>query len=188
MFRQQRSFWAPPGPQPLKEEPEKGQPAWEEAVPKPHADPSGPSRHNDLPWQLLNKFNNQLQDPRANLTSLNGTHTNIPKLKAGFVGAQVGSGSEPTRTRSPPAPPLAPVTRGGVPPWALAGAPIATQAVGRASGALGEPQACMPEQGQGLVSDRSASSPSPPWPPVLVCVHALRHPEQGFRETDAGAD
>lgn len=46
-------------------------------------------RHNDLPWQLLGLFNNQLQDQRADLNKLNKTHTNIPKLKAGFVGGQV---------------------------------------------------------------------------------------------------
>lgn len=46
-------------------------------------------RHNDLPWQLLTKFNNQLQDEKANLNTLSSTHTNIPKLKAGFVGGQV---------------------------------------------------------------------------------------------------
>ncbi|KAL4685587.1 hypothetical protein H8959_001184 [Pygathrix nigripes] len=44
--------------------------------------------HNDLPWQLLDMFNNQLQDARANLTTLADTHTNIPKLRAGFVGGQ----------------------------------------------------------------------------------------------------
>lgn len=47
-------------------------------------------RHNDLPWQLLEKFNNQLRLPEANLTLLNGTHTNIPKLHRGHVGGQVG--------------------------------------------------------------------------------------------------
>lgn len=47
------------------------------------------SRHNDLPWQLLSMFNNRLQDTRANLTTLANTHTNIPKLRAGFVGGQV---------------------------------------------------------------------------------------------------
>ncbi|XP_069405844.1 dipeptidase 1 isoform X18 [Ovis canadensis] len=56
--------------------------------------------HNDLPWQLLKKFNNQLQDPRANLTSLNSTHTNIPKLKAGFVGAQFWSAYTPCDTQN----------------------------------------------------------------------------------------
>ncbi|KAL2300089.1 hypothetical protein Nmel_012049 [Mimus melanotis] len=44
--------------------------------------------HNDLPWQLLRKFNNQLMLPAANLTVLNDTHTNIPKLRQGHVGAQ----------------------------------------------------------------------------------------------------
>ncbi|XP_057240186.1 dipeptidase 1 [Malurus melanocephalus] len=39
--------------------------------------------HNDLPWQLLKRFNNQLRLPEANLTLLNDTHTNIPKLRSG---------------------------------------------------------------------------------------------------------
>lgn len=43
-------------------------------------------RHNDLPWQLLKGFNNQLGLPEANLLLLNGTHTNIPKLCSGHVG------------------------------------------------------------------------------------------------------
>lgn len=46
-------------------------------------------RHNDLPWQLLTLFNNKLQDQEADLNTLSKTHTNIPKLKAGFVGGQV---------------------------------------------------------------------------------------------------
>lgn len=56
--------------------------------------------HNDLPWQLLNLFNNQLQDPKANLTTLSGTHTNIPKLKAGFVGGQFWSAYVPCDTQN----------------------------------------------------------------------------------------
>lgn len=47
-------------------------------------------RHNDLPWQLLKLFNNQLLLPASNLTQLNSTHTNIPKLNTGHVGGQVG--------------------------------------------------------------------------------------------------
>lgn len=56
--------------------------------------------HNDLPWQLLKKFNNQLRDQRANLTSLADTHTNIPKLKAGFVGGQFWSAYTPCETQN----------------------------------------------------------------------------------------
>lgn len=56
--------------------------------------PASP-RHNDLPWQLLTMFNNQLQEKAADLTSLAQTHTNIPKLRAGFVGAQVWLSSAP---------------------------------------------------------------------------------------------
>lgn len=44
-------------------------------------------RHNDLPWQLLKQFNNQLTD--VDLNKLNTTHTNIPKIKEGRLGAQV---------------------------------------------------------------------------------------------------
>ncbi|XP_078257920.1 dipeptidase 1 [Rhinoraja longicauda] len=42
--------------------------------------------HNDLPYQLLMRFHNQLS--KVDLNKLNGTHTNIPKLKAGLVGGQ----------------------------------------------------------------------------------------------------
>lgn len=56
--------------------------------------------HNDLPWQLLKKFNNRLQDARANLTILADTHTNIPKLRAGFVGGQFWSAYTPCDTQN----------------------------------------------------------------------------------------
>uniref|UniRef100_A0A8C0N9E4 Dipeptidase n=1 Tax=Canis lupus familiaris TaxID=9615 RepID=A0A8C0N9E4_CANLF len=56
--------------------------------------------HNDLPWQLLTRFNNQLQVEAANLTSLTHTHTNIPKLKAGFVGGQFWSAYTPCDTQN----------------------------------------------------------------------------------------
>lgn len=56
--------------------------------------------HNDLPWKLLTMFNNQLRDKRANLTSLADTHTNIPKLKAGFVGGQFWSAYVPCETQN----------------------------------------------------------------------------------------
>ncbi|KAM4833466.1 dipeptidase 1 isoform 1-T2 [Thomomys bottae] len=56
--------------------------------------------HNDLPWQLLKQFNNRLLDTRANLTVLTGTHTNIPKLKAGFVGGQFWSAYMPCDTQN----------------------------------------------------------------------------------------
>ncbi|XP_030896935.1 dipeptidase 1 isoform X2 [Leptonychotes weddellii] len=56
--------------------------------------------HNDLPWQLLTMFNNQLQQEKANLTSLAQTHTNIPKLKAGFVGGQFWSAYTPCDTQN----------------------------------------------------------------------------------------
>ncbi|KAM5263877.1 dipeptidase 1 [Ctenodactylus gundi] len=56
--------------------------------------------HNDLPWQLLTQFNNQLKDANANLTTLNSTHTNIPKLKAGLVGGQFWSAYVPCDTQN----------------------------------------------------------------------------------------
>ncbi|XP_069843939.1 dipeptidase 1 isoform X2 [Dipodomys merriami] len=56
--------------------------------------------HNDLPWQLLKLFNNQLRGERANLTALTGTHTNIPKLRAGFVGGQFWSAFVPCDTQN----------------------------------------------------------------------------------------
>ncbi|XP_043843831.1 dipeptidase 1 [Dromiciops gliroides] len=56
--------------------------------------------HNDLPWQILTRFNGQLQNPKANLTQLEGTHTNIPKLKAGFVGGQFWSAYVPCNTQN----------------------------------------------------------------------------------------
>nr|XP_019596080.1 PREDICTED: dipeptidase 1 isoform X2 [Rhinolophus sinicus] len=56
--------------------------------------------HNDLPWQLLTKFNNRLLDQRANLTSLAHTETSIPKLKAGFVGGQFWSAYTPCNTQN----------------------------------------------------------------------------------------
>ncbi|VFV36134.1 microsomal renal dipeptidase [Lynx pardinus] len=45
-------------------------------------------------------FNNQLQSERANLTSLANTHTNIPKLRAGFVGGQFWSAYTPCDTQN----------------------------------------------------------------------------------------
>ncbi|XP_030811909.1 dipeptidase 1 isoform X4 [Camarhynchus parvulus] len=56
--------------------------------------------HNDLPWQLLRKFNNQLRLPAANLTLLNDTHTNIPKLHQGHVGGQFWSVFVPCETQN----------------------------------------------------------------------------------------
>ncbi|KAM6118047.1 dipeptidase 1 [Pterocles gutturalis] len=56
--------------------------------------------HNDLPWQLLKRFNNQLQLPEANLTQLEGTHTNIPKLRRGHVGGQFWSAYVPCDTQN----------------------------------------------------------------------------------------
>ncbi|XP_036604095.1 dipeptidase 1 [Trichosurus vulpecula] len=55
--------------------------------------------HNDLPWQILKRFNGQLQPTEANLNYLEGTHTNIPKLKAGYVGGQFWSAYVPCDTQ-----------------------------------------------------------------------------------------
>ncbi|XP_069811944.1 LOW QUALITY PROTEIN: dipeptidase 1-like, partial [Dendropsophus ebraccatus] len=52
--------------------------------------------HNDLPWQLLDKFNNQLS--KVNLLTLNDTHTNIPKLQEGRVGGQFWAAYVPCAT------------------------------------------------------------------------------------------
>ncbi|XP_040266553.1 dipeptidase 1 [Bufo bufo] len=53
--------------------------------------------HNDLPWQLLAKFNNQLS--KVDLHILNDTHTNIPKLREGKVGAQFWAAYVPCDTQ-----------------------------------------------------------------------------------------
>uniref|UniRef100_A0A674J540 Dipeptidase n=1 Tax=Terrapene triunguis TaxID=2587831 RepID=A0A674J540_9SAUR len=58
------------------------------------------SRHNDLPWQLLKKFNNRLSVAPANLTLLNDTHTNIPKLQSGHVGGQFWAAYVPCDTQN----------------------------------------------------------------------------------------
>ncbi|XP_077166134.1 dipeptidase 1 [Paroedura picta] len=55
--------------------------------------------HNDLPWQMLSRFNNQLSLPAANLSQLQGTHTNLPKLKTGRVGAQFWAAYVPCETQ-----------------------------------------------------------------------------------------
>ncbi|KAM4723044.1 dipeptidase 1 [Rhinophrynus dorsalis] len=54
--------------------------------------------HNDLPWQLLSKFNNQLT--KVNLHTLNDTHTNIPKLREGKVGGQFWAAFVPCDTQA----------------------------------------------------------------------------------------
>ncbi|XP_018096999.2 dipeptidase 1-like isoform X1 [Xenopus laevis] len=54
--------------------------------------------HNDLPWQLLDKFNNQLT--KVNLSTLNETHTNIPKLREGRVGGQFWAAFVPCDTQA----------------------------------------------------------------------------------------
>ncbi|KAM8876613.1 dipeptidase 1-like [Synchiropus picturatus] len=53
--------------------------------------------HNDLPWQLLLQFNNQLQ--KVDLHTLSTTHTNIPKIKEGRLGAQFWSTYVPCDTQ-----------------------------------------------------------------------------------------
>ncbi|RXM27252.1 Dipeptidase 1 [Acipenser ruthenus] len=42
--------------------------------------------HNDLPWQMRQLFNNELE--KMDLNTLEKTHTNIPKIKAGHLSAQ----------------------------------------------------------------------------------------------------
>ncbi|KAI9531854.1 dipeptidase 1 (renal) [Dissostichus eleginoides] len=49
--------------------------------------------HNDLPWQLRIRFNNELN--KVDLNTLDTTHTNIPKIKEGRLGAQFWSAFVP---------------------------------------------------------------------------------------------
>ncbi|XP_041796786.1 dipeptidase 1 [Chelmon rostratus] len=53
--------------------------------------------HNDLPWQLRKQFNNELN--KVDLNTLNTTHTNIPKIKEGHLGAQFWSAYVPCDTQ-----------------------------------------------------------------------------------------
>ncbi|XP_029318649.1 dipeptidase 1 [Cottoperca gobio] len=53
--------------------------------------------HNDLPWQLRMQFNNELN--RVDLNTLETTHTNIPKIKEGRLGAQFWSAYVPCQTQ-----------------------------------------------------------------------------------------
>uniref|UniRef100_UPI003AAF3493 dipeptidase 1 n=1 Tax=Centroberyx gerrardi TaxID=166262 RepID=UPI003AAF3493 len=53
--------------------------------------------HNDLPWQLRKQFNNQLN--KVDLNTLATTHTNIPKIKEGRLGAQFWSAYVPCDTQ-----------------------------------------------------------------------------------------
>nr|ACO08892.1 Dipeptidase 1 precursor [Osmerus mordax] len=53
--------------------------------------------HNDLPWQLRMKFNNQLSN--VDLYTLNNTHTNIPKIREGRLGAQFWSAYVPCESQ-----------------------------------------------------------------------------------------
>ncbi|XP_077568943.1 dipeptidase 1 isoform X2 [Stigmatopora nigra] len=53
--------------------------------------------HNDLPWQLRIQFNNQLN--KVDLNTLEKTHTNIPKIKMGRLGAQFWSAYVPCESQ-----------------------------------------------------------------------------------------
>ncbi|XP_068598365.1 dipeptidase 1 [Brachionichthys hirsutus] len=53
--------------------------------------------HNDLPWQLRKQFNNQLE--KVDLYKLDTTHTNIPKIRRGRLGAQFWSAYVPCETQ-----------------------------------------------------------------------------------------
>ncbi|XP_069030508.1 dipeptidase 1 [Embiotoca jacksoni] len=53
--------------------------------------------HNDLPWQFRKKFNNELN--KVDLHTLETTHTNIPKIKQGRLGAQFWSAYVPCETQ-----------------------------------------------------------------------------------------
>ncbi|XP_056318122.1 dipeptidase 1 [Danio aesculapii] len=54
--------------------------------------------HNDLPWQMRNLFNNQLND--VDLHRLNSTHTNIEKIKHGRLSAQFWAAYVPCDTQN----------------------------------------------------------------------------------------
>lgn len=53
--------------------------------------------HNDLPWQFRKQFNNELN--KVDLNTLETTHTNIPKIKKGRLGAQFWSAYVPCETQ-----------------------------------------------------------------------------------------
>ncbi|XP_027870513.1 dipeptidase 1 [Xiphophorus couchianus] len=53
--------------------------------------------HNDLPWQLRSYFNNQLNN--VDLNKLTTTHTNIPKIREGQLGAQFWAAFVPCDTQ-----------------------------------------------------------------------------------------
>ncbi|XP_071344821.1 dipeptidase 1 [Trachinotus anak] len=53
--------------------------------------------HNDLPWQLRKQFNNELN--KVDLNTLETTHTNIPKIKEGRLGAQFWSAYVPCESQ-----------------------------------------------------------------------------------------
>lgn len=53
--------------------------------------------HNDLPWQLRKQFNNELN--KVDLNTLSTTHTNIPKIRTGKLGAQFWSAYVPCDTQ-----------------------------------------------------------------------------------------
>ncbi|XP_075877087.1 dipeptidase 1 [Nelusetta ayraudi] len=53
--------------------------------------------HNDLPWQFRKQFNNKLSE--VDLYTLSTTHTNIPKIKEGRLGAQFWSAYVPCDTQ-----------------------------------------------------------------------------------------
>ncbi|KAL4613564.1 dipeptidase 1 [Arapaima gigas] len=53
--------------------------------------------HNDLPWQLRSKFNNQLD--KVDLITLEGTHTNINKIKEGRLAVQFWAAFAPCGTQ-----------------------------------------------------------------------------------------
>ncbi|KAM9861315.1 dipeptidase 1 [Aulostomus maculatus] len=53
--------------------------------------------HNDLPWQLRVQFKNQLN--KVDLNKLNTTHTNIPKIREGRLGAQFWSAYVPCQSQ-----------------------------------------------------------------------------------------
>lgn len=182
--------------------------AWARLPPLSQAPPPC-SRHNDLPWQLLSRFNNQLSLASANLTQLEGTHTNIPKLRSGYVGAQVGAGQAVVvggKAAPRVAAPQGQESKGRLgtlqtPAGVRAQFPSVPLPSPEAAGlACGAPAVCPSSHSLGLLvgvlclrglrpGGREEAPVALRLPPaVLGCLRALRDPEQGCRQADAGAD
>lgn len=110
--------------------------------------------HNDLPWQLLTSFNNQLLAPGANLTTLAHTHTNIPKLKAGLVGGQVRQWPLPLSVSGSALPPQVLAKVRPLPGGSMSPSPVGPRVLG---GVSDRPPGC----GDGFEAGRGAGHTRP---------------------------